>query len=173
MWPWPCFFLIDWTRKLIEYLMIDHIYLVNSACGIARQRTPPLLPLKLSHHHPVAASGIEGETHWRGFRISSTSKIWEVPKRPAKMAVSLSWHCKELSFGRVLLSQSTRGVLFPDSGNLFDSDIFFVKWHQEKEWKIFLQWKRVKKAFTFWTATGREMHKSKKAPHVDLLTSTY
>ena len=29
------------------------------------------------------------------------------------------------------------------------------------------------KAFLFWTATQREMHKSKKAQHVDLLTSTY
>ena len=33
--------------------------------------------------------------------------------------------------------------------------------------------KTVKKAFTFWTATRREMHQSKKAQHVDLLTSTY
>ena len=31
----------------------------------------------------------------------------------------------------------------------------------------------VKKAFTFWTTTRREMHQSKKAQHVDLLTSTY
>ena len=33
--------------------------------------------------------------------------------------------------------------------------------------------KTVIKAFMFWTATQREMHKSKKAQHVDLLTSTY
>ena len=30
-----------------------------------------------------------------------------------------------------------------------------------------------KKAFTLWTATQRETHKSKKAQHVDLLTSTF
>ena len=37
---------------------------------------------------------------------------------------------------------------------------------------FYLHWKIVKKAFTFCTATRREMHKSKKAQHVDLLTST-
>ena len=38
---------------------------------------------------------------------------------------------------------------------------------------LFALKKTVIKAFMFWTATQREMHKSKKAQHVDLLTSAY
>ena len=42
------------------------------------------------------------------------------------------------------------------------------------KWSLFIYTeKTVIKAFMFWTATQREMHKSKKAQHVDLLTSTY
>ena len=52
----------------------------------------------------------------------------------------------------------------------------FFDWNSAKKLQkvifIFTE-QTVKKAFTFWTSTRREIHQSKKAQHVDLLTSSY
>ena len=57
-----------------------------------------------------------------------------------------------------------------------DEHFSYFDWNSAKKLQkvifIFTE-QTVKKAFMFWTTTRREMHQSKKAQHVDLLTSTY
>ena len=56
-----------------------------------------------------------------------------------------------------------------------DKHFSYFDWNSAKKLQkviFYFHW-TVKRAFMFWTTTQREMHKSKKPQHVDLLTSTY
>ena len=73
-----------------------------------------------------------------------------------------------------LLYKSTRGVLFPDLANLFVSANFFCQMALRERMKnIFFNEKRLKRPLRFGLPLEGKPHKSKKAQHVEILTSTH